>query len=42
METHEQEARLIELGCTLLQGYRLAEPMTGPELEARLEAAAKR
>ncbi|MEW5768986.1 MAG: EAL domain-containing protein [Pseudomonadota bacterium] len=33
IETAEQQARLLELGCTLMQGYLHARPMPGTEFE---------
>ena len=41
VETHEQHAKLRELGCDLVQGYHHAKPMHPSELEA-LPAWAKR
>ncbi len=36
VETADQLARLRELGCDIVQGYHLWEPLTGEEVAAAL------
>lgn len=40
VETEEQAAHLIELGCPYLQGYLFAKPLSAPETEKLLARAA--
>jgi EAL domain-containing protein (putative c-di-GMP-specific phosphodiesterase class I) len=39
VETHEQAARLTELGCELAQGFHFGRPMTARDLARRLTSS---